>query len=98
MAAAGYARLPGNDIRGQLGERAVVVARIGPQREECLVGCDPQSFGEDALGLLDDDPGVEGDLELPGDESLLAGGAFLQEPDGGDVDQSAGCPRDCRVE
>jgi fatty acid desaturase len=74
---AGLARLPelprpdgrgaaGDHVTGQLGERVVVVAGVAARQDEGLVRADPQPLGEDALGLLDHDPAVERDLQLPG--------------------------------
>jgi hypothetical protein len=45
------------------------------------------AFGEDALGLFDDEPAVQGGLQLLGEDLAAADGAFLQDADGGHVNQ-----------
>ena len=55
-------------------------------------------LGEYSLGLLDDHPAGERDLELSGDDFLLAGGASLQDPDGGHIDQRTGRPGQRRIQ
>ena len=62
------------------------------------VGSHPEPLGEDALGLLDDDPAVQCDLQLTGHELLLVDRAFLQYPDRGYIDERPGRPRDGRVQ
>jgi hypothetical protein len=96
-AACEHFRGTGDDIRGQLGERIIVIARVSPQHDERLVGGHPHPFGEDSLSLLDNDAAVQGHLQLPRDQSLLAGGAFLQDPDGRHIDQRPGRPRQGKV-
>ena len=57
------------------------------QHFECVVGADLQPLGQDALGLLDDDPASERQLQLPGDDLAAADGALLQDADGGGIGQ-----------
>lgn len=47
-------------------------------------------MGEEALGLLEDHPAVEGVLELLVDRFLVCGGAVLDEGDAGDVGERLG--------
>ena len=82
-----------DNVRGQRGERAVVVARVSPQHEERLVRGHAMPFGQNPLGLLDHDSAVQRGLQLLGDKLLLADRSFLQYPDGGDIYQRPGRPR-----
>src|SRR5216683_3137785 len=79
-----------DDARGKPGEREVVVTRVTPQCEERLVRGHPMPFGQDSLGLLDDDSALQRGLQLLGDKFLLADRSFLQYADGGDIYQRPG--------
>jgi hypothetical protein len=46
----------------EVGEALLVAAGVFTQQRERLVGVDGAAFGEHALGLLDEHPGVQGGL------------------------------------
>ena len=75
--------LPVDDVVGHLGKLAVVVARVVPQRSECVVHGHGQVLGEHALGLLDDHPAGQGHLELLGQQVALPECPFLDQRDRG---------------
>ena len=54
---------------------------------ERLIHSDVPHLSQCALGLLDLDPAVQGDLKLFGQHRCLSDGACLQHPDRGDVGQ-----------
>jgi len=70
---------------GEVGQSAVVGTGVGAQRGESLFHVDVEAFGELALGLFDQDPAAQRGLELFVEEGAEAGGALLQQADGGDV-------------
>jgi hypothetical protein len=72
-----------DEVAGDIGEPLVAIAGVLAQHLEGMVDVDAETLGELAFGLLDDDPAVEGALEL------LAGApvSLLQQPDCGDVGQ-----------
>ena len=68
-----------------IGELKVAVA--GAQHGESVLDGQVEALIEHALGLLDDDPAVEGVLQLLGDHLLTAERALVQDADGGRVRQ-----------
>ena len=56
------------------------------------------AVGQDTLGLFEDDPAVEGVLELFADDGLVRGGTVLDEGDGRDVGEGLGEAEVCLVE
>jgi hypothetical protein len=87
-----------DDVGGELGERVVVVAGVAAEQSEGFVGCGAEPFGQDSLGLLDHDAAVERDLQLASYDLVLADRPFLQDPDGGHVNQRPGRYRHRRVQ
>jgi len=78
------------DSVGHLGELALLVAGVAAQQPERLVHVEPAPFGDDPFGLLDQDPGVQRGLQLPGDLLVVQRGAALQHGDGGHGGQGLG--------
>jgi hypothetical protein len=74
-----------DEVAGYVREALVGVAAVVAQQSEGLVHVDAEALGEFAFGLLDDDPAVQGGLELLGDGFAAAHVAFLQQADGGDI-------------
>ena len=64
--------LPVDHLSCHLGEHEVVMPGIAAQEREGFVHIGPRRLGDDAFGLLEDHPGVERHLELPGDPSRRA--------------------------
>ena len=75
-----------------------MVAGVVPQGSEGGVHVQAEAFGEFAFGLVDDDPAVEGGLQLPAGGSGAAQVAFVEQADGCGVGQGLGDAHVGRVE
>src|ERR671917_131312 len=53
----------GEQLAGDVGELAFGGAGAAAEQLEGVLGIDPLAFHEDTLGLLDQDPGSQGELE-----------------------------------
>ena len=84
--AAGSSSLAG-ELSGDFGQAQVAGAGVAAQPVERGVHGQAVVLGEHALGLFDDDPAVEGGLELFVDDLAAADRPFLQDADGGHVGQ-----------
>jgi len=82
--------VPRDDGGGHGGQRLSAAAGVGAHEGEGVLHARSGLGGENALGLLDEDPAVQGGLQLLGEQDLVANGALVQESDGGDVGQSLG--------
>jgi hypothetical protein len=83
----------GDAPAGEIGESQLTGAGVAAQVGEGVVDRDLPAFGQDALGLFDDDAGGQdgqGGLELDAFEVALFQGSLLQDGDGGDVRQGLG--------
>ena len=69
---------------------SAIAPGVAPQQGECLVHVHLSPLGHDALGLFDDDPGVECALELAGQVGPVLDGPLLEDPDGRRVGQGLG--------
>ena len=74
-----------DDLEGDVAEASVVGASVGTQAREGVFHVEVMPFGDDALGLFDEDPAVEGAGELFVDDLGGDGGAVLEQGDGGNV-------------
>src|SRR5688500_8800331 len=81
----GQAGRVGDDGVGDVAEALVVAPGVAADDRERLVDADSAGLRDRALGLFDDDPAVQGALELFGEDLAAADGPFLQQPDRGDV-------------
>ena len=75
----------GNEVAGDVSESLVAIAGVLAQRSEGLVHVEAATLGELAFGLLDDDPAIEGCLELLGAGLAAVHVPLMEQPDGGDV-------------
>ena len=80
----------GDHGAGDVAEPVLVDAGVVAHQVEGGVDADAVGSGQDALGLLDGDPAVQGTLQLFGEDLGAADGALLEEPDRGDVGQGTG--------
>lgn len=71
-----------------------MVAGVSAQGGECLLGVEPEPFGERPLRLLDDDPAGQRGPQVPDEFGTVVRGPLLQQPDGGDVGERSGDSRD----
>ncbi len=69
-----------DEVAGDIG--AALVCCCGQHRER-PAHVDAEPLGELALGLLDDDPAVQGGLELLGGGLAATHVPLVQQPDGG---------------
>ena len=75
------------DVAGQVRQKPVAGPGSRTQHLERVVRADLHPLGEHALGLLDDDPAGERQLQLPGDDLTAADGALVEDADGGGISQ-----------
>jgi hypothetical protein len=66
-------------------DRLVAVSGVVSQDGKCLVHVQVEAFGEFPFGLLDNDPAVQGGLQLLVEGFAALQGALVQRADGGHV-------------
>ena len=76
----------GDDVVGYLAQGEIPVAGVGAHNCECVV----HRGGEDAFGLLDQNPRIEHALQLLSHVVSVADVAFLQITDRGDISERLG--------
>ncbi len=81
---------PRDDRAGHRGQRLSGAAGVGAHEGEGRLHARSGLGRQDAFGLLDEDPAVQGGLQLLGERDVVADGALVQQADGGDVGQSLG--------
>ena len=86
-AVAGICSVPSTMAWARSDRRRLLVAGAAAQQGEGLVDVQLEAFGQDALGLFDQDAAVQRGLQLLGQDVAAADGALLQQPDGGHVGQ-----------
>ena len=79
---------PRDDGAGERGQRLSSAAGMRAHESEGRPHARSGLGREDALGLLDEDPTLQGGLQLLGERDLVVDGALVQQADGGDVGQA----------
>ena len=78
----------GLDLCGNIHEASTTISRLLPEKLERFVDGDTQFLRKNAFRLLDDDPAVEGVLELRGEGVACIERVLLKDAQGGGVRES----------